>query len=401
MTNCNLVTLAEDLKWLDTQSAPMVDLVQRLCNQNSGTFNLAGLASVAEILLAEFACLDATAELFDSRPQEAIGDDGQPILRPLGRILHLRKRPSAARQVLLCIHADTVYGVDSSFQECRWLSDGRLNGPGVADAKGGLVVMLYALKAFEQHPLAKNLGWEVLINPDEEIGSPGSSWKIKEIAKRCSVGLLFEPTLPDGTLISWRKGVGNFTFVVRGRSAHSGRDFSAGRNAIVAMSRLMSAIADLNTHPDVTLNVGRVCGGDALNVVPDLAIGRVNVRIKTNQQRNEIVEKLKRLVAGFNQLDGIAVEMHGEFTSPPKMLTPEVEALQQHIATCAQVLDIPVKWQGSGGASDGNKFADEGLPNIDSLGPCGGSIHSSDEFLIVESLVPRAKLAALTLLGLD
>jgi glutamate carboxypeptidase len=399
MPDISISKLAQDLTWLDSQTENMVSLVESLCNQNSGTFNLPGLQAVAEILAAEFACLDGNIEMQETHPMETIGDDGLTIKRPLGKIIHICKRPDAQFKLLLCIHADTVYGVDSSFQKCRWLPDGRLNGPGVTDAKGGLVVMLYALKAFERHPLAQNIGWEVMINPDEEIGSPGSHWKIKEIASRCNFGLLFEPAQADGTVISWRKGVGNFSFVVRGRSAHAGRDFSAGRNAIVAMSRLMSAIADLNTDPEVTLNVGRVSGGDALNVVPDLAIGRVNVRITTNLQRLEIVEKLNRLVAEFNDLDGISVEMHGDFTSPPKMLTPAVEALQRRIEDCAHQLGIPIKWQGTGGASDGNKFADEGLANIDSLGPCGGCIHSSDEFLIVESLVPRAKLAALTMLS--
>jgi glutamate carboxypeptidase len=391
--------LATGLQWLDAQSDSMRGMVERLCNQNSGTFNLAGIHALKEILVEDFSALNGELQTYPTQPLETIGEDGQTLWRPLGEMIHIRKRPDQPRQVVLCIHYDTVYGADHPFQKCRWLPDGRLNGPGVADAKGGIVVMLYALKMFEQHPLAKRIGWEVLLNPDEEIGSPGSHWKIKEIAQRCRLGLLFEPAFTDGTLISWRKGVGNFSFVVRGRSAHSGRDFAAGRNAIVAMSRLMSEIADLNTDPDVTLNVGRVSGGEALNVVPDLAIGRVNVRIRTNEQRFEITEKFNELVVKFNQLDGIKVEMFGDFTSPPKIMTPEVQQLQQRIEQCAAELELPVRWQGSGGASDGNKFADEGLPNIDSLGPCGGDIHSSDEFLIAESLVPRAKLAALTLLS--
>lgn len=391
--------LARELAWLDSQSSSMIALVERLCNLNSGTFNYSGLVKVQELLVEQFSELGGALNVFASEPQETLGEDGQIIHRPLGNIIHIRKRPEAAKQVVLCIHYDTVYAAEHPFQICQWLPNGHLNGPGVADAKGGLVVLLYALKMFEQHPLAQQIGWEVLLNPDEEIGSPGSQATIKTIAKRCQMGLLFEPAFVDGTIISWRKGVGNFSFVVRGRSAHSGRDFAAGRNAIVAMARLMCEIADLNTDPDVTLNVGRVSGGDALNVVPDLAIGRVNVRIKTNQQRFEVVEKLQRLVTKYNLLDGISVEMHGDFTSPPKMLTPEVEMLQQRIERCAKLLDIPIQWQGSGGASDGNKFADEGLPNIDSLGPCGGNIHSAAEFMIPESLVPRAKLAALTMLS--
>ena len=151
--------------------------------------------------------------------------------------------------------------------------------------------MLTALKALEASPLAGKIGWEVLLNADEEIGSPGSIGVIKQIAARCDLGLLYEPALPDGTLVSWRKGSGNFSFVVRGKAAHAGREFEKGRNAIVAASRLIDEIANLNTDPEVTYNAGRISGGGPLNVVPDLAIGRVNVRVKTVEQQAEIAAR--------------------------------------------------------------------------------------------------------------
>lgn len=394
-----LPTLLTELQWLDSQQDSMLELIQQICNQNSGTFNLEGIRRVGEILVEEFRSLGGELKIVPTNPYQTVDDSGTTIQRTLGDSLWFRKWPDAQRRVLLCIHCDTVYSVESPFQQCRWLENGYLNGPGVADAKGGLVLMLHVLRMLEQSSLAGKIGWDVLINPDEEIGSPGSQELIQSIAPQCQFGMLFEPALADGTLISWRKGVGSFTFVVRGRSAHSGRDFDKGRNAIVAMSQLMSQIDALNVDPEVTLNVGRVSGGGALNVVPDLAIGRVNVRIKTFQQGDEIVDRFQQLVDLWNQKDGIRVEMHGDFSSPPKMLTPEVESLQRCIEESAQILEIPVAWQGSGGGSDGNKFAHAGLPNIDSLGPCGGSIHSFDEFLMPQSLIPRTKLAALTLMG--
>ena len=159
--------------------------------------------------------------------------------------------------------------------------DGTLNGPGVADAKGGIVVMLHALQALEASPLAEHIGWEVLLNPDEEIGSPGSRPLIDSIAPRCDFGLLFEPALGDNQLVSWRKGSGNFSLLVRGRSAHAGRAFAEGRNALVAAAKVVQAISDLNTDPEVTFNVARIDGGSPMNVVPDLAIVRANVRVRT------------------------------------------------------------------------------------------------------------------------
>jgi glutamate carboxypeptidase len=163
------------------------------------------------------------------------------------------------------------------------------------------------------------------------------------------------------------------------------------------MSRLMTEIHALNTDPEITYNVGRVSGGGALNIVPDLAIGRVNVRIRTTAQQELVEREFRRLVETVNQTDGIRVEMEGSFTSPPKTLDQRTESLQRLIEQCGLSLGIPIKWQGSGGASDGNKFAAAGLPNIDSLGPMGGEIHSSREYLLVESLVPRTQLVTAVL----
>jgi glutamate carboxypeptidase len=399
MKSLNEPDWLNELDWLNGQGDAMLQLVEKLANVNSGTFNLDGLKTVADCLTNEFSNLGGNLAMFESRPQFSINSMGNSEQQPLGDIIHITKRSQSEKKILLCIHMDTVYSKDHPFQRCQWLENGNLNGPGVADAKGGLIVMLYALKAFEQSPLAKNIGWEVLINPDEEIGSPGSVHIINEIAKRCSAGLLFEPALPDGTLVSWRKGSGNFTFVAKGRAAHSGREFEKGRNAIVAMAKLMNAVDQLNSSPEITYNVGNFQGGGALNVVPDLAIGRVNVRIKTVEQQNQVEQQFTELLNAANQADGISIEMHGQFSSPPKPMSPGTADLQRRINRCAEILETEISWRGTGGASDGNKFAAAGLPNIDTLGPRGGDIHSMDEYLIPESLVPSAKLVTLILLS--
>ena len=391
--------LLQHLDSLDGRGDEMLRLVQDLCNMNSGTFNLEGLDQVKQRLVTEFASLEGVIEVLDSNPMSIVDQRGVEVQQQLGQMIHISKWPDAAKRVLLCIHMDTVYPVDHEFQQCQALDNGHINGPGVADAKGGIVVMLAALKALEASPMAGKIGWEVLLNADEEIGSPGSIEFIKQIAGRCDVGLLYEPALPDGTLVSWRKGSGNFSFVVRGKAAHAGREFEKGRNSIVAVARLIDEIAKLNTDPEVTYNAGRISGGGPLNVVPDLAIGRVNVRVKTVQQQAEVESKFEQLVDKFNQLDGISVEQFGGFSSPPKPLCDQTEKLQKRIEAAGEALGLPVAWRGTGGASDGNKFAAAGLPNVDTLGPLGGSIHSSNEYLIPASLVERAKLSALILLS--
>lgn len=396
----NISTAAiESLNWLDDKQQPMLDLIVELCDVNSGTFNLAGLEKVRRRLVEEFSTLAGEINVIDSEPWQTVDDKGVAEAGKSGPILHIKKWPEATTTIMLCIHMDTVYGPEHPFQKCVTKDDGCVNGPGVIDAKGGIVVMLNALRALEASPLAGKIGWEVILNSDEEIGSRGSDQFIRSRAPHCTAGLLFEPSLPDGTLVSWRKGSGNFAFVVRGRSAHTGRDFEKGRNALAALSRLCIEIDELNTSPEITYNVGRINGGGALNAVPDLAVGRVNVRVVDTDQQQQVERKFKELVEKYNQLDGISVEMQGVFSSPPKPLDDGVRAMQHRIESCGEALGIKIQWRGTGGASDGNRFAAAGLPNIDTLGPCGDHIHSDEEFLIPESLVPRAKLAALVLMS--
>lgn len=392
--------LLQHVRWLEGCREEMLQTLIGLCDINSGTRNLAGMEQVLAQLVQLYRPLGGELEILETDPVENLLDSGAIATERLGRMLRVTRAIPGRPRVLLCIHYDTVYDADSTFQKCRWLDPQRLNGPGVIDAKAGLVMMWYVLKTLEQSPWAGQIGWQVVINPDEEIGSPASQRLLNDAARAADLGMLFEPTLPNGALVSWRKGVGNFSFVVRGRSAHAGRDFQAGRNAIVAMNRLMLGIHELNTDPEVTFNIGRVSGGGALNVVPDLAIGRVNVRVRTAAQGERVMEQFRGLMEELQRLDGISVEMHGGFTSPPKELIPGTELLQQRIEAAGELVGMPVSWSGSGGGSDGNKFAAAGLPNIDSLGPGGGEIHSHNEYLLADTLVPRTQLSALVLLSL-
>src|SRR3954462_11926578 len=171
------------LNWIDSQQPRMTSLVTRWANINSGTYHLAGLHHLSQALQLEFACLHADSiEHLQLTPQKRIDSQGKAMEAPLGEALRFRKRADAARQVCLCIHMDTVYPQDSLFQQTTLIESNKLRGPGVSDAKGGIVIMLIALECLERFLNSGApdvnpglLGWEVLLNPDEEIGSPGSS----------------------------------------------------------------------------------------------------------------------------------------------------------------------------------------------------------------------------------
>src|SRR5256885_7707975 len=190
--------------------------VIELCNINSYTFILEGVARVGEEAEHLLGALGAQIEWIDLPPAESIDDRGEVVHRPLGRALRARKRSDAPRQVFLGIHLDTVYPLDQPFQEVTGIDKNTLRGPGVIDAKGGLVVMLTEIEALERSGVAPQIGWEVLLNPDEEIGSPGAAHLMVESAKRNHLGLGFEPAIGEGKLVGLRKGTGDFSFFLPG-----------------------------------------------------------------------------------------------------------------------------------------------------------------------------------------
>jgi glutamate carboxypeptidase len=389
------------LDWIRAQVPAQKDELLRLSNVNSGSYNAAGVNRVAERMELLLAPLGARAERIDLPPHRVTGDQGQWLEHPVGRALRLRQRPQAPLQVLLAGHLDTVFAPDHPFQQARAVDDDTLNGPGVADLKGGLLVMGLALAALERSPWKERIGWEVLLNPDEEIGSEGSAPLFVEAAGRNALGLVFEPSFPDGNLAGARKGSGNFDVVVRGRAAHAGRNPQDGRNAIRAAADCVAAIDALNGEREgVTLNVGYVRGGGPTNIVPDLCVVKFNVRTRAPDDESWLRERLDRLLLEAQRREGIRLELRGSFTRAPKVMTPAIERLAGMIADCGRRLGLALEFRPTGGCCDGNNLAAAGLPNIDNLGVVGGEIHSDREFVRVSSIGERAQLSALLLMRL-
>ena len=378
---------------------PMLAQVERWSAVNSGTRNLAGLAHVAEILVEAFGALPGDLALVAGDTAENVGADGAVTILDHGKHLHLRVRPQAPVQVLLTGHMDTVYPVDHAFQTLTDLGDGTINGPGVADMKSGLAVMLAALGAVEASPLRERIGYEVVINSDEETGSFSSSTLIKRAAHGKLAALTYEPALPDGTLAGARGGTGNFSLVVTGRSAHAGRNPDEGRNAIVAASDLAVRLF-AERGPGLAVNPARIEGGGPNNVVPDHAIVRVNFRPADHEAIARAQAALDRIVREVAALHDVTIAVHGSFNRPPKVIDPGAASLFALVKDCGADLGLDIGWRATGGVCDGNTIAACGVPVVDTMGARGGAIHSPDEYLIVDSLPERAALSALTLLRL-
>ena len=379
---------------------PMLDQVLAWSAINSGSRNLDGLGRMAAELADAFAALPGALAMADPSEVEAVGTDGRTDAIEHGRHLHLTVRGDAPVQLLFTGHMDTVFAVDHEFQSTRWLEDGVLNGPGVADMKGGIAVMLAALKAVEQSPAAARIGYEVVINSDEEVGSPASAALLAQAAQGKRAALTYEPaSLPDGTLAGARPGSGNFAIVVRGRSAHAGRNPEDGRNALLAAANLALRLGRAR-YPGLSINPSRIDGGSPSNVVPDLAILRVNLRPRARDDEERAVALIEATLREVAAEHDVQVELNGSFGRPPKPMTTEAEALFTLVKQAGADLGQNIGWQASGGVCDGNNIAACGVPVVDTMGVRGGKIHSMEEFLIVDSLSERAALSALTILRL-
>jgi glutamate carboxypeptidase len=375
----------------------MLGQVQNWAAINSGSGNLKGLAETADALASAFTALPGKVELVAPAPVEKVRADGVIEHSEHGRHLIINVRPEAAVQLLFTGHMDTVFSADHAFQDQQWLDDGTLNGPGVADMKGGIAVMLSALMAAETNPAFSNVGYQILINSDEEVGSPSSARLIAELAKGKIAALTYEPALPDGTLAGERGGSGNFSVIITGKSAHAGRNPHEGRNALLAAADLALRLKAL-TREGLSVNPAKIDGGGPNNVVPDHAILRVNFRPRTPEIVEQTGADLRRLVADIEREHDVSAHLHGSFGRPPKPIDAGAAKLFGLVKRCGEDLGLPIAWKSSGGVCDGNNIAACGVPVVDTMGVRGGSIHSMDEFLIVESLAERARLSALTIL---
>lgn len=392
--------LPPDRTVLDHVAARETAIVARAidwANVNSGSRNADGLERVLGLLEAEAGRLPAEVVRIPTQGSTTVGDDGAVRPEAHADALKITARPEAAVQVVLTGHYDTVFPAESGFQAVATRADGALNGPGVADMKGGISVLLAALEAFETHPERERVGWTVLLSPDEEIGSPASAPLLAELGARGHVGMTYEPALADGTLAGARKGSGNYHLIVTGRAAHAGRAFHEGANAVAGAALVAARLHALNGQREgVTVNVAKISGGGALNVVADNAVVRFNVRVP-DKAASDWIEAAVREIAGEAPFPGLTLDLHGGMTRAPKPMDASQTALFEAVRDTGALLGQSIAWKPSGGVCEGNNLHAAGLPNIDTLGVLGGDIHSDQEFAWPASFVERAQLSALIL----
>ena len=394
---------AEDVEirvLLAEQQAEMETLLADWVDRNTGTWNTAGLEAFAPLVAEQLTALGFEVSVEPGVPLEY---PGRKDARTGPLIVAQRKAqiaPERARHFLLVGHADSVFEPDAAFQKFSPdpLRPRRALGPGVIDMKGGLVVMLYALRALAGSGDLARADYTVLVNSDEEIGSLGSRPRIEAEAKRAQIGLVFEPSPENGEMARSRSGVGQFHLSVEGVASHVATSQRDGRSAIVALARKVINVESLTDYErGVILNVGTVSGGTKRNIVPAHAEAWIDLRFDELAQGQEVQRELER-IARANDGAGTSAALWGVLHRSPKPETPEVaKLLAAHRRVSVALRYAAPEPVHSAGVTDGSIMAEVGLPTLDSMGARGGGAHTDAEYIELPSLSERATLAAILL----
>ena len=301
-------------------------------------------------------------------------------------------------RVLLVGHADTVFPLGTLRQMPLKREGDRLRGPGVEDMKGGLTVMLFGIQTLLEcgSPLEGSI--RVVVNSDEEPGSPTSRVRWEELAKDVDYAMILEPAKPDGGMVFRRKGVGIFHVDVQGKAAHAGAEPEKGASAIrVLAKKILDIEALANPTVGTTINTGVIEGGTEPYVVPESARAEIDFRVPTLAERDRVLTSLTSIIER-EDLQGTRSTLKGQFHRPPMEPAAGFEAFQKILKEAGEDLGIPVHWADiTGGASDGNNISALGIPTMDGMGPSGAGAHSSDEYMDVPSLFQKTALLSAVL----
>ena len=379
-----MTSRAEEIfNWLGQHEAEAIALLEKLVNQDSGTYDRAAVNRVGD-LLAD-ACTDLGFAV-QRIQQTEFGD----------HILAARPGTDAGKSLLCIGHMDTVFPLGTAAARPFRIQGGRATGPGVVDMKGGLTVLIFALRALAvtESPVGRTLGVSILINSDEEIGSPTSRQTFVDLARRHQGAIVLEPARPNGECVIGRKGVGHYRVEVFGRQAHAGSQPELGINAIWELANKVCAMQALN-DPDrgTTVNVGVVRGGERSNVVPDYAFADVDLRIWSPEEAGRVTRAFQD-IAKRATIPGARGALRGEISMPPWPTNDGTRRMLAVLNDAGSGLGLRFAGVTTGGGSDGNRTA-QLIPTLDGLGAVGSKMHSPDEYLEVPSLRERAALLAL------
>jgi glutamate carboxypeptidase len=372
-------------QWLQQQQPAMLSLLERLVDIDSGSYDKPGIDRVGEAVAAFFNDEGIAGEVF---PQAEAGD-----------VRRFHVPGSGNAPIVLMGHMDTVFSKGEAARRPFTIRDGKAYGPGVCDMKAGLVINAFVLAAFRrfggnQAPLTG------LYTSDEEIGSPASRAMIEQTATGALAVLNAEPGRISGAVVTGRKGGIFLIMDVMGKAAHSGANHQDGRSAIGALA---AKITDLHALTDyergITCNVGLISGGQSVNTVAPEARGEIDLRYVKAADRDYLVKAVQE-IAAREDVPGTSATLStkGEFL--PLEQTPANKALFDSYAAASAAIDLKVEGEFTGGCADSGFTSAVGAPTLCATGPLGARAHTPEEYMVVDSMVPRAEALVMTIAAL-
>ncbi len=386
------------VEWIQSQHAAMLHDLKTYVHVNTGTFNHDGINQFRDMLEVEFKSLGFETSVYPGGEVELL--TCKPRKMVFADHLLARRTGSTSKKVFLNGHLDTVFAKDDEFQNMTIEPEGRLKGPGVLDMKGGLVVLIYALKALYHSDRLHDANITIFLNTDEEIGSLGSRSFIEELAVKHDVGLVFEGSR-DHKLARHRKGLGQARIKVTGRESHAGAAHQKGVSANLELAYKVIELEKLTDYGrETTVNVGSIEGGEKRNTRPGCAEALVDLRFVNNQEGLNLKSQVEKIALDrythypdFPDLP--KSEVWAILHRPAKTIHPITDNLIAEAMGLSSVIGEPIiGTYFTGGGTDGSLTQDKGLPTVDSLGPNGDGAHSSREWTTTTSLMARTKLAA-------
>ena len=372
------------LEYLLAEQEAMIETLAGLVALDSPSHDRQAVNRVADFM-SEALAGQAVGARVERLPQAAFGD-------------HLRASwGEGPRQVLLLGHMDTVWPVGEAQKRPFRVEEGRATGPGSFDMKGGLVVGLYALRALHALGLRPVHRLVLVLNSDEECGSPTSRATIEKEGRRSVASLVLEPSREDA-LVTWRKGVGRFQLEIQGVASHSGAAHERGVSAVEELAHQVLRLESMTDYGrGTTVNVGVVQGGSKVNVRPAVARAEIDLRVTAAEEG----QRMARTILGLEPVHpGTTLAVSGGMNRPPWETSPGGERLFEQARRAGARLGMELWPAGTGGGSDGNFTAALGTPTLDGLGPVGEDAHALTEWLDVGSLPARSALLAELLMDL-
>lgn len=361
--------------------------LEPLVNIDSGTGDLEGITKVENLVIEQLKSVGAHIETLNATPSA-------------GRNILATVQGTGKGKILLLAHTDTVFKKGTAAQHPFKIVGDRAYGPGVMDDKGGIILGIEALKILKAMNF-QNFGTiTFLINPDEEKGSRGSRAFIQQTAKQHNFALVLEFGSPDDKITSWRKGIGNYGFEVKGRAAHAGAEPEKGCNALIEAAHQVLQLSKLgNQAKQTTVNFTVFQAGDRLNIIPEFALVQADVRVLDAQEYDRL-ERDFRQISQNKLLPCTEIKVLSNRGRPPFPPNSKTDSLVKQAQAIYREIGLKLGVEGSGGGTDGNYAAAVGTATLDALGPVGGGAHGPDEYIELDRIAPRIYLLTKLLMDL-